>query len=318
MRLTFLAVLTCLVAWVAADGLRNGYERVWLWYAYQLDLERPEAERKIGYKCMQWTQKAKGVAGFCPEKYKPKKGPETSNVQPCKGKRPDKSCYFWEFMSHIDSKQFDPKRMWLLPTDINNPNLDDQKNLKPDVSDTAHWLSVQHGTEEPMTSNNPMRAVKYPPYRVFQGVGDDYDKMLTSLGKHSADGISKLTPAQKTAHKDDIDAIVSSLKGVVIERKIDHSKFLFAAADAKGFKLEVSTEPGFNGEFVDWEKTQSVQGAAAVEAFRADYYDFVYDGDEQALKDKAEESKKGRDHLKVMEAFKEVQDGYSACSIGGF
>ncbi|KAH9204632.1 hypothetical protein DL95DRAFT_418116 [Leptodontidium sp. 2 PMI_412] len=315
MRLISLAVLTFLVAWVAADGVRNGYERVWLWYAYQLDLERPVAERKIGYKCMSWTQKVDDVEGFCPEKYKPKKGPEIDNVQPCKGTRPDKSCYFWEFWSHIDGKQFDPKRMWLLPTDITKPNLDDQKNLKPEPSATAHWLAETHMGPSSQLSDNPSRAKTYLPYRVFQGVGDVYDTMLKSVGQHSADGISKLTPAQKTAHKGDIDAIVSSLKGVEIERQIDHSKFLIAAANKKGFNLEVRTEPGFSGEFVDWEKTQSVQGAAAVEAFRADYYEFTYTGTNQAMIDKARDAKSGRDHIKVMKAFREVQSTYSACGV---
>ena len=72
MQLPILAVFACLVTWVAADGLRNGYERVWLWYAYQIDLTLPESDQKIGLKCIKWDFTNKK----CPAEYQPtgKKG----------------------------------------------------------------------------------------------------------------------------------------------------------------------------------------------------------------------------------------------------
>jgi hypothetical protein len=68
MQLHILAVFAFLVTFVAAAGVRNGYERVWLWYAYQIDLELPEADRKIAVRCIEFDM----AAGNCPPKYRKK------------------------------------------------------------------------------------------------------------------------------------------------------------------------------------------------------------------------------------------------------
>lgn len=65
MRLFILAAFAFLATSITASGLRNGYERVWLWYAYQIDLELPKDQRKIGVRCIQFDR----PNNRCPDKY---------------------------------------------------------------------------------------------------------------------------------------------------------------------------------------------------------------------------------------------------------
>ena len=62
MRLSYLLLVAHLGALVAAGGRRAAMERMWLWYAYQIDLLNPEADRIVGYRCTRWD-KANGCIG---------------------------------------------------------------------------------------------------------------------------------------------------------------------------------------------------------------------------------------------------------------
>ena len=80
---------------VWAGGLSGAYERVWIWYAYQIDLLNPEALRTIAVGC------------------KTKSGD------------PIDFCYFTELIEWIDSTE--PKGQWwgtaeseILPDDPRN------------------------------------------------------------------------------------------------------------------------------------------------------------------------------------------------------
>ncbi|KAH7383555.1 hypothetical protein BKA64DRAFT_646737 [Cadophora sp. MPI-SDFR-AT-0126] len=316
MQLPVLAVFACLVAWVAADGLRNGYERVWLWYAYQIDLTLPEADRQIGKKCIKWDFTNK----ICPPTYQPtgKKGKPVGSPLPntalCKGTAPGGSCYFWEFMGHIDGKKYVPKNMWLLPT-TDTTDVEQQKNLKPDVKATAQWLSEQHGTTDLEKSNNIPRATIYAPWRVYQGVGEVYNDMLTAVGAHSADTISKLSADQKTQYKDQLDAIKLSLKSTIIEREIDHSKHVFDEGTAKGFALAKRTEAGFTGDIVDWDETRKLHTADEFNKFYNDFYHLAFDAGPPSNEAAFKASKAAREHLQVLDDFRAVQSGALACGI---
>jgi len=91
-------------------------------------------------------------------------GSPLPNTEFCKGTAPGGSCYFWEFMGHIDGKNYTPKNMWLLPT-TNTNDVEQQKNRKPDPKATAEWLSVQHGNTDLEKSYNIPRAKTYAPWR---------------------------------------------------------------------------------------------------------------------------------------------------------
>jgi hypothetical protein len=56
MHLYRFILLALSISSAAANGVRAGYERVWLWYAYQIDLTLPVDQRKIGFRCIQFTQ----------------------------------------------------------------------------------------------------------------------------------------------------------------------------------------------------------------------------------------------------------------------
>ncbi|KAK0103088.1 hypothetical protein ONS95_000733 [Cadophora gregata] len=318
MQLPILAVFACLVTWVAADGLRNGYERVWLWYAYQIDLTLPEADRQIGKKCIKWDFTNKN----CPPTYQPtgKKGKPVGGPQPntalCSGTRPGGACYFWEFMGHIDGKRYQPRNMWLLPT-TDPTDIEQQKNLKPDVATTAKWLSEQHGDpSKPLElSNNIPRATIYAPWRVYQGVGEIYNDMLRAVGAHSADTISKLSADQKAALKDELDAVKLSLRSTIVEREIDHSKHIFDAGTDKGFALAKRTEAGYTGDIVDWDETRKLHSEADFNKFYNDYYHLAYNAGPPPNDDAYKASKAAREHLQVMDDFRFVESGALACGI---
>ncbi|KAH6702150.1 hypothetical protein BKA61DRAFT_704846 [Leptodontidium sp. MPI-SDFR-AT-0119] len=317
MQLPTLFFFAFFISLVASKGVRNGFERVWLWNAYQLDLELPEAQRKIGIRCRKWDDTVKLEFQKCPDKVpKLKKGkpvvPEVlldNPSEPCKGSRPDKSCYFWEFMGHIDGKPdgkpYDPKKTWLLPTDVNNPNLNDQKNLNPNPRLAAEWMSIPHGNTVSEKEFNPARSVAYRPWRVFNtpAVGENYNLMLSAVGQHSATTITGLSAAQKAAHATTLTNLKESLRSAIIEREINHAPYVKSAAADNGFDLRMRTEPGFVGDIVDWVKTKEVNTPEAFNKFYNGYYD------------SGDASKVAKEHLQVMEDFRAVQAGYSACGI---
>jgi len=101
MQLSVLTVLTCLIAWVAADGVRNGYERVWLWYVYQIDLTLPEAQRQIGKRCIKWDY----INKICPPTYQPtgKKGMLNRCTQVFRSTHSCAVCVLYKFQREICS-----------------------------------------------------------------------------------------------------------------------------------------------------------------------------------------------------------------------
>jgi hypothetical protein len=205
-------------------------------------------------------------------------------------------------MGWIDKKNFRAQNNWLLPTDPNNPDEEDQRKLKPDPATTANWLSVAH---QPRPDNNPVRSVQYRPYRAFKGADNIYNDMLKAVGQHSTTTISNLSAGQKAAHKEDIDAIKKSLRGVLIERAIDSSSWIIAKGTAESFKLYTYEEPGHTGKIVDWDKTKALPehqaDIAKFDTFKSDFY-----GTTQAI-----------EHEAVMQDFKAVETMYNSPACSG-
>lgn len=58
MQVKVFAGLFLLITSVLAGGYAGAIERVWLFYAYQIDGLNPQADQTIGYKCLSWDDKA--------------------------------------------------------------------------------------------------------------------------------------------------------------------------------------------------------------------------------------------------------------------
>ncbi|KAH8690431.1 hypothetical protein GQ44DRAFT_780423 [Phaeosphaeriaceae sp. PMI808] len=312
MHFFVLATFAFLVSSVAGSGLRNGYERVWLWYAYQIDLELPVDQRKIGVRCIKFDEGNNN----CPAQYekKDRKGNSLGmfdNFEPCKGTRgPNKDCYFYEFMGHIDKTGVQWKQNFYLPVSYTDPAVfkndkakeatvkAEQEKLDPDPKAAAEWLSVEH---PPKTDWNPVRAVQYRPFRAFKGANKVYNNMLRSVADHSAATIAGLSADRRAAMQGNIDAIKTSLRAVNIEREIDHSKRIIKANDDLGtnkFKMFTYTETGHNGDIVDWDKSAALQTGNDVARFntwRSNYYTNPI----------------AQEHQQVMDDFRYVENKYS-------
>lgn len=149
---------------VWAGGLSGAYERVWIWYAYQIDLLNPEALRTIGVGC------------------KTKSGD------------PIDFCYFTELIEWIDSTE--PKGQWwdtkdseILPTD--------PRNLRPDPASTARYMNQRWA----MDNIAPKRFLKNPKVGylgMFDVIADVIKDTRTRL---SADDVQKNKELFNTAHE---------------------------------------------------------------------------------------------------------------------
>ncbi|CAO2650696.1 Nn.00g019880.m01.CDS01 [Neocucurbitaria sp. VM-36] len=312
MQLYFLAIFTFLVSSVVADGVRNGYERVWLWYAYQIDLELPEDERKIAVRCHRWDDSTNTCPPTYPEMRRGRPtGKDLPNLEPCRGTRPNGACYFWELMGWIDGKRYNWNNNFLLPTSSTDPvairqdrSLSatvkaEQQVLNPDITRAAQWLAVAH---PPDTTQNPIRAEQYRPWRAFKGATDVYNDMLLALGQHSTTTITKFDPVKKAANQGNIDAIKNSLSAVLIERAIDHSVWVRQAAQREGITLSTYREAGFTGDIVDWDASRALQ----TDTGRFDTWKTNYYNEDEARK-----------HLSVMNDFRSIENMYNSPACSG-
>lgn len=160
MKIPVLICALYLATGVAATGLRLGYEMVWLWYAYQLDLTKDPADRIIGVRCANWDNAAKVCTGGI--------------YEPCAGtiNEPGKvgSCSFREFQSHVFGNQ-----AWrtqpMLPGGAGAQN-----NLNPDIVATAEYMD-RHNPRYTRRLYNTWKAVKggqYPP-QTTSNMRHEYD-----------------------------------------------------------------------------------------------------------------------------------------------
>ena len=198
---------------------------------------------------------------------------------------------FWQPVSYPDTTE------WKKDKSKADTVIAEQKNLFPDPKATAEWLDTSHG---PDNGWNPVRTKIYLPYRAFKGATGVYNTMLRMVADHSANTIAGLSADQRTRNQANIDAIKTSLRGVSVERAIDHSKNIIKANDllAKKFTLFTYTEAGFNGDIVDWNKSAALQTGddiARFDAWKTTYYS----------------DPKAQDHVTVMDDFKYVEAKYS-------
>jgi hypothetical protein len=180
--------------------------------------------------------------------------------------------------------------------------LAEQQNLLPDPARTAAWLATSH---PPRLDLNGDKTSRYNPLNVMKGAPVAYDTFLDDIARHSIATITNMDAATKANNQENLDKIKVCLRGVIVEREIDHSKSILEVARNTGMKLATRTENGFTGDIVDWNASRSLPEHQAnptvVDDFRAAYYT----------------SNSAQEHLDVMDAYRRIEASYlSPACIG--
>lgn len=202
MRFFHLVLFGYLAITVSASGYRAAAEYVLLWYAYQADLANPEeAQRSIGYRCAKWIQLPSPFVDHC----------DNNNYTPCKGTRPDKSCYFAELMGWISGGNVEKYKR----RDITYPK-GDKTNLSPDVPGQIQLL-LDEGLSHPV-----------PPYNALRRGGMAYNDMIRQIGHVFGDArgyasipqevltrgqmtLGMITEAREVDHSDQIKKVITGM-----------------------------------------------------------------------------------------------------------
>ncbi|KAI0803396.1 hypothetical protein GGR55DRAFT_700119 [Xylaria sp. FL0064] len=224
MRLSLFFIAVYLAVLVSGKGARVAYEKIFLFYAYEIDQLNPEDKQSIGYKCTDPIDKQKGgcrdpAPGMTGDSPKPRpRYQRCMNVteRPCKSLR--------EFLSHIDDKD------WNKITAIPGAN---QDTPTPDVEGTKNIMM-----EKDMDKN------RYAAWRVIKD-GTSFNGMIDSVGDVLKNTWNSLSDADRATHKVLFDRAGEALDGVKWSRHIDHSKYVVdhLAADKPEIKV-VAPEAG--------------------------------------------------------------------------
>ncbi|ETS81739.1 hypothetical protein PFICI_06741 [Pestalotiopsis fici W106-1] len=149
MQLSFLFSVLYFAAGVVSQENRNlriAYEMMWLWNNYQLDLTKPEADRTIGYRCVNWL----AATSEC----------DSGVYQACTGSITEAgkegTCSLREFLAHICNQP-----AWRTQVVIPGRNTAAiQNNLTPDIESTVENL---YSSNQRYTRRHykPQNTIKY-------------------------------------------------------------------------------------------------------------------------------------------------------------
>ncbi|KAK2010344.1 hypothetical protein LZ32DRAFT_619917 [Colletotrichum eremochloae] len=254
MRLALFLLWACITAVVAAKGLRVGYEKVFLYYAWKIDQTNPEAERTIGIRCAEVLDLNKGGCKD-PEKPTDPKDPPKQKYIPCQyeSKKFDRvqnklvvtmePCVtLRHFMSHIDNKDWNKK------TPIPGSQAD-QATEAPDVDKTAMNINAEN-----MDQN------RYLAWRVIKD-GTSFNRMIEDIGTVISRRRNAMTPEELAANKQFFDGAERAIEGIKLQRQTDHAKYLIpklkAALPTVDFKTDdvVVNAKGEMGQNFNFQKT---------------------------------------------------------------
>ncbi|KAI0508949.1 hypothetical protein F5B22DRAFT_638338 [Xylaria bambusicola] len=296
----FVALLFFLVTKVLAGGYQGALERVWLFYAYQIDGLNEPSDQTLGWKCLKWDT----VKEECKSS---KKG--SNGWVMCKGTAPGKRCTFSELTNFLggtgrtETFMADSKGNTLPLTDTH-----------PDPEETAkrvltHYLATPKGNVQDWAG-----------YKFILAGKDNYvnslRKVASVVTKAGSEG--KNTGTNK-AFFEMFAATTTQIKNARIG---DTGPYLIARAEDKLHPrgITVYTEsisPGHSPadptriwKTVDWEKTMSQAVASGkftkgqimqiTAQVRSDYYKDTTDT-------------RANEHRVVIKAFKTAETKAKGC-----
>jgi hypothetical protein len=272
MQIKVFAGFFMLITSVLAGGYAGALERVWLFYAYQIDGLNIKDHRTIGYKCLAWDD----VAKKCRETGK------RHGWGMCRGTiGPEKRCNINKFLNQLGR--------------ISNTDkiVEDADTPDPDPRSTAENL-YKHYSDASKFKNPGV--LDWHPYRILKDAGADYldavEKISDVVAKTSAELRAKAggKPLDKDTEKL-FQRFEECTRLIETARIGDHGPYLIDAAEKylkpRGIEVKKETlDPPVNPvdstrkwETVDWEKTVD----EAVKAGK---------GTKEQLKDLMEETKK--------------------------
>ncbi|KAF7553009.1 hypothetical protein G7Z17_g3939 [Cylindrodendrum hubeiense] len=290
-----ISILLLPIVTVFAGGYAGAMERVWLYYAYQIDQLNDEADRTLGFKCKSWDP----VGLKCRAN---KKG--VVQWQECKGVLPKRKCNFSDLLNTLGGVS--PKDN--LAADKNG-NLLSNQETNPDPEETAK--NVWNHYQKSKTPNVP----DYKSYKYINDGGDDYVKGITQIG----DVVAKVvTDGKKTSDNEWLfDRFNQCTEQIRLARVGDHGPYLIAEAkDKLPSDITVKTEPVGPGqnpldptrkwETVDWETTMS-------DAVSSKYEMAKLEKIMQDVKDKFYREDSPRKHKIVIQAYASVDAKVKGC-----
>ncbi|KAF2966458.1 hypothetical protein GQX73_g7082 [Xylaria multiplex] len=233
---------------VLAGGYAGALDRVWLFYAYQIDGLNDPADRTLGWKCLSWDDREnkcrtskKGVNGWVM----------------CQGTmQPGRRCTFSELLNFIGGA--DRKEDLLADSSGKPLPLTD---TNPDPEQTAKNVYA-HFERQPRA-----KVPDWPGYRIIHKGDEDYMRSIirvTDLVKKAADD-GKNTDANKQLFQRFADTTMQ----IKTARVGDHGPYLISATEnalrERGIHVEKESvgsghspiDPMRTWETVDWEKTMS-------------------------------------------------------------
>lgn len=289
-----LSILFLPIATVLAGGYAGALERVWLFYAYQIDGLNDESSRTMGWKCTSWDDKKLEC--------RTKKG----KVQwvKCVGTLPDRRCTFSQFLNHVGGCTNKDQ----LVADKDG-NLLDLKDTNPDPEQTAKNV-YEHLVK------TKGRVGDYQTYRVLKTGTGDYVAGINDIGavveKALADG-------KKTSENEFMFKRFSECTSLIKDARVgDHGKYLIEGAEEKlkAYDITVKTEKVGSGhnpidssdkwETVDWEETMldAVKGGKSM----SDVEEIVNE-----VKKKFYEDTTAEEHRVVIESYSNIEAKMSGC-----
>lgn len=296
-----LGFLLVLVTNVSAGGFAGALERVWMFYAYQIDGLNDPADRTLGFKCLGWDK----AGGKC----RLKKGTTEENWKECQGVLPGRRCTFSQLFNSVGGATTNQK----FAADKDG-NLLDLKATDMDPEQTAknvydHFLAKE--VDNPKVSD-------YPPYKFMKGSNENYANYVEKMG----DVVAKAAAAGKNtgANKVLFDRFADLTERINRARVGDHGKFLIPAAqkilEPQGITVvKGSVEPGHNPadssqvwETVDWDKTMS--GALEKGTYSELELLLITSNMREQF---YTEDKVAKEHKVVMQAYEDVEDKAKGC-----
>ena len=304
MRLTLFLSVALLALGVTGKGWRVAYEKMFLWYAYQIDQLNLEDQQTIGVRCAKWDKPKNACADVDP-KYEPCKVVKTTGYDKVT-KTPIKTTWpcqtVTEFLSHIDAKSLSPGRFRI----SGGP-----ANPTPDIEDAATQLHKEKWDD-----------TRYHPWRVLKDGGESFNVMIERVGDIIVKTKASLPAAEYERHKLLFDRATEGLNLIGYYRRVDHMRYLGPALKAKipGITVEAPVVPGKKAydvktksdtiDFLDFNREETIRKSVGtipdIEARMDEFYKEYYSTDKDA-----------KDHQIVMESFEGIKNRISgtSCSL---
>ncbi|KAI0968070.1 hypothetical protein F4678DRAFT_482763 [Xylaria arbuscula] len=234
---------------VLCGGYSGALDRVWLFYAYEIDGLRDPGDQVLGWKCMQWDKQQKK----CKQSNRGKNG-----WVMCMGTAPRGRCTFSELLSFLGEARSTDRLLAdstgkLLPLQDTNP--DPQETAKKVYT---HLLSTKGNIRD------------WPGYRIILNGGEGYLRSIRQVA--SAVKNAEIEGKSTAANKQFFQRFADTTTQIKNSRVGDTGRFVITEAkdylNTHGLNSNaVATEsivpgrnpvnPALTWETVDWAKTES-------------------------------------------------------------